>query len=356
MLYELYAHGLSNVAILKYITFRAGVAFFIAFLLCVFLMPHFVAWAKAKKASQPISDSIKAHANKKDTPTMGGLVFVFSAVIASLLTAKLDNSYVHIGLACLTLFMLIGARDDYMKISAKKNAGMSSRVKFLLLACVAIFISFCLYKNGLSTDFYVPIAKNPLFELSKMPILIIAFWVLVFLSTTNAVNVTDGLDGLATIPSICVLTSLSIFVYVGGNIEIAKYLLWPHIVDSGEIMVLILAMIGALFGFLWYNCHPAQVFMGDSGSLALGGFIAFCAIISKNEILLILMGSIFVIETISVILQIGSYKLRQKRIFLMAPIHHHFEAKGWAENKIIVRFWIIAILSNIVALITLKIR
>ena len=136
----------------------------------------------------------------------------------------------------------------------------------------------------------------------------------------------------------------------------AKYLLWPHIIDSGEVMVLSLAMIGALFGFLWYNCHPAQVFMGDSGSLALGGFIAYCAIVSKNEILLILMGSIFVIETISVILQIGSYKLRQKRIFLMAPIHHHFEAKGWAENKIIVRFWIIAILSNLIALITLKIR
>ena len=180
--------------------------------------------------------------------------------------------------------------------------------------------------------------------------------ILVFLATTNAVNVTDGLDGLATVPSICALSSLSVFMYVGGNFEMAKYLLWPHIADSGEIMILSLAMIGALFGFLWYNCHPAQVFMGDSGSLALGGFIAFCAIVSKNEILLILIGSIFVIETISVILQIGSYKLRHKRIFLMAPIHHHFEVKGWAENKIIVRFWIIAILSNLIALITLKVR
>ena len=356
MLYELYANGFSNVAIFKYITFRAGFAFFVAFLLCVFLMPHFVSWARAKKASQPISDSIKAHANKKDIPTMGGLVFVFSSVISSLLSARLDNPYVHIGLTCLVLFMLIGMRDDYMKISAKKNAGMSSRAKFLLLALVATILSVWLYKVGLSSDFYLPMMKTALLNLGSLPVLLIAFWVLVFLSTTNAVNVTDGLDGLATIPSICALTSLSVFVYVGGNVEISKYLLWPHIADSGEVMVLSLSMIGALFGFLWYNCHPAQVFMGDSGSLALGGFIAFCAIVSKNEVLLILMGLVFVIETISVILQIGSYKIRHKRIFLMAPIHHHFEVKGWAENKIIVRFWIIAILSNIIALITLKIR
>ncbi len=354
MLYEL--HNLFGISILKYITFRAGLAFFIAFLLSVYCMPVFIRWAKAKKASQPISDSIKAHANKKDTPTMGGLVFVSSAIVSSLITAKLNNPYVQIGLICLVAFMLIGARDDYMKISAKSNAGMSSKTKFLFLSLIAIVVSFLLYRAGLNTDFYIPILKKPLLELSDFSSLMIIFWVIVFLATTNAVNVTDGLDGLATIPSICALASLSVFMYVGGNFEMSKYLLWPHIVDSGEVMVLSLAMIGALFGFLWYNCHPAQVFMGDSGSLSLGGFIAYCAIVSKNEILLILMGSIFVIETISVILQIGSYRLRHKKIFLMAPIHHHFEVKGWAENKIIVRFWIIAILSNIIALITLKIR
>ncbi|TLD83062.1 phospho-N-acetylmuramoyl-pentapeptide-transferase [Helicobacter trogontum] len=354
MFYEL--HGILNITLLKYITFRSGLAFFLAFLLSVYCMPLFIAWAKAKRANQPISDSIRTHANKKDTPTMGGLVFVFSAVVSSLLCANLSNSYVQIGLVCLIAFMLVGARDDYMKISARSNAGMSSRAKFLLLACVAFILSLWLYLSGLSTDFYVPLLKKPILTLESCSYVMIAFWVIVFLATTNAVNVTDGLDGLATIPSICTLASLSVFVYIGGNFEMAKYLLWPHIIDSGEVMVLSLAMIGALFGFLWYNCHPAQVFMGDSGSLALGGFIAYCAIVSKNEILLILMGSIFVIETISVILQIGSYKLRQKRIFLMAPIHHHFEAKGWAENKIIVRFWIIAILSNLVALITLKIR
>lgn len=354
MFYEL--HGILNITLLKYITFRSGLAFFIAFLLSVYCMPIFIAWAKAKKASQPISDSIKAHANKKDTPTMGGLVFVSAALISSMLCANLSNAYVQIGLICLIAFMFIGSRDDYMKISANSNAGMSSKTKFALLAIVALFVSVWLYISGLNANFYIPLLKKPLIDMESYGYLMIGFWVLVFLATTNAVNVTDGLDGLATIPSICALASLSVFVYVGGNFEIAKYLLWPHIVDSGEVMVLSLAMIGALFGFLWYNCHPAQVFMGDSGSLALGGFIAYCAIVSKNEILLILMGSIFVIETISVILQIGSYKLRQKRIFLMAPIHHHFEAKGWAENKIIVRFWIIAILSNLIALITLKIR
>ncbi|RDU73125.1 phospho-N-acetylmuramoyl-pentapeptide-transferase [Helicobacter aurati] len=356
MLYELHLQGMLNVSLLKYITFRAGIAFFIAFLLTVLLTPYFITWARSKKANQPISDSIKAHSNKKDTPTMGGLVFVFSAVIASILTARLDNSYVYIGLACMILFMLIGARDDYMKIAAKSNAGMSSKIKFGLLFVVGLGISSWLYVSGLNTSFFVPLMKNPLFSLQSFPFLMIGFWLLVFLATTNAVNVTDGLDGLATVPSICALASLSIFVYIGGNFELSKYLFIPHIIDSGEVMVLSLAMIGALFGFLWFNCHPAQIFMGDSGSLALGGFIAFCAIVSKNEILLICMGSIFVIETISVILQIGSYKIRQKKIFLMAPIHHHFEVKGWAENKIIVRFWIIAILSNIIALITLKIR
>lgn len=356
MLYELHLQGILNVSLLKYITFRAGMAFFIAFILTVFIMPRFITWARVKKANQPISDSIKAHANKKDTPTMGGLVFIFSAVVASVLTARLDNTFVHIGLVCVIVFMLIGARDDYMKVAARSNAGMSSKVKFGLLFLVGLGLSVWLYVSGLNTSFFVPLMKNPLFSMESFPFLMIAFWLLVFLATTNAVNVTDGLDGLATVPSICALTSLSIFVYVGGNFELSKYLLIPHVVDSGEVVVLSLAVIGALFGFLWFNCHPAQVFMGDSGSLALGGFIAFCAILSKNEILLICMGSIFVIETVSVILQIGSYKIRHKRIFLMAPIHHHFEAKGWAENKIIVRFWVIAILSNIVALITLKIR
>lgn len=287
---------------------------------------------------------------------MGGLIFVLSTVCATLLCANLANVYVWLGLGSLIASSLIGARDDFMKISARSNAGMSARIKFTLLLCVALLLSLLLVNIGHSGNIYVPFMKNPLFNFDELPFLSIVFWTLVFLATTNAVNITDGLDGLATIPSICALISLSIFVYVAGHAGLSNYLLWPRTIDAGELVVMSSALIGALFGFLWYNSHPAQVFMGDSGSLALGSFIAYMAIVSNNEILLFLIGFIFVIETLSVIFQIGSYKIRGKRIFLMAPIHHHFEMKGWAENKIIIRFWIIAILSNIIALLSLKIR
>jgi len=184
----------------------------------------------------------------------------------------------------------------------------------------------------------------------------IPFWTLVFLATTNAVNITDGLDGLATVPSIFALITLSIIVYITGHSVLSKYLLLPNINGVGEVTVLASSLAGALFGFLWYNCYPAEVFMGDTGSLSIGGVVAYMAILVKSELLLVLIGFIFVIETVSVILQVGSYKVRRKRIFLMAPIHHHFEMKQWAENKIIVRFWMVAFVSNILALITLKIR
>lgn len=359
MLFWLYQHF--NINIFYYITFRAGVAFFIAFALCIVLMPYFIKWAKAKKANQPISTYVAAHEGKKNTPTMGGIVFIISAIFATLLCANLSNAYVLLGLFCIIGFALIGARDDYMKIAAKQNAGMSAKAKFFWLFIVALIIALALIYIGHTTLLYIPFMKYPLLDMGaikcfELPFIAVAFWVLVFLATSNAVNITDGLDGLATVPSICALFSLSIFVYVSGHAGFSMYLLWPKVVDSGELVIISVAFIGALFGFLWYNCHPAQVFMGDSGSLSLGGFIAFMAIISNNEILLLLIGIIFVIEALSVILQVGSYKYRQKRIFAMAPIHHHFELRGWAENKIIVRFWIIAILANLIALLSLKIR
>ncbi|OHE14106.1 MAG: phospho-N-acetylmuramoyl-pentapeptide-transferase, partial [Sulfurimonas sp. RIFOXYB2_FULL_37_5] len=214
-------------------------------------------------------------------------------------------------------------------------------------------ISIFLYQaSDFNTNLYIPFLKNPLFD---MGVFAIFFWVVVIIATSNAVNLTDGLDGLATVPSIAALASFSIIIYITGNVTMSSYLLMPHI-NIGEVAIVSSALIGALTGFLWYNCHPAEVFMGDSGSLTIGAFLGYLAIISKSEILLLLIGSIFVIETLSVILQVGSYKLRKKRVFLMAPIHHHFEMKNWAENKIIVRFWIIATLSNIIALISLKIR
>lgn len=359
MLYWLYQQF--GLMILSYITFRAGVAFFVAFALCIALMPYFIKWARAKKANQPISTYVAAHEGKKNTPTMGGIVFIVSMLCASLLCVNLFNPYVLLGLFCIVSFSLIGARDDYMKIAAKSNAGMSAKMKFFLLFVVSFFITAALLYIGHNTNFYIPFMKNPIFDMgafriANIPIIALGFWILVFLATSNAVNITDGLDGLATVPSICALFSLTIFVYVAGHAGFSAYLLWPKIVDSGELAILSAALIGALFGFLWYNCHPAQVFMGDSGSLALGGFIAFMAIVSNNEVLLLLIGIIFVIEALSVILQVGSYKYRQKRIFAMAPIHHHFEVRGWAENKIIVRFWIIAILANLIALLSIKIR
>ena len=236
----------------------------------------------------------------------------------------------------------------------------------LLLVLLSLLIALCLANIGHIGDFYLPFMKAPLFGMDslarleldsvRVPVVSMVFWAFVLVASANAVNITDGLDGLATVPGILALLSLSVFVYISGHIGLSSYLYWPRVVNGGELIIVSCALIGSLFGFLWYNCHPAQVFMGDSGSLALGGFIAYMAIISHNEILLILIGIVFVFETLSVMLQIGSYKYRQKRIFLMAPIHHHFEKKGWAENKIIVRFWIIAILANIIALLTLKIR
>lgn len=343
-----------GINLFQYITLRAGVAFFIGLFLTMFLMPRFIAWAQKSSRVQPINEYVSAHQGKAKTPTMGGIVFIFSTIVASLLTVNITNPYVIGGLFTLIFYSYIGFTDDWGKIRGANNlAGLSARSKMLLQIFFGLAIGiFLITVAKLETGFYVPFMKKSLFDMGDFSI---AFWVLVILATSNAVNLTDGLDGLATVPSIFALLSLSVIVYIVGNAALAHYLLMPKI-PAGEVVIIAAALIGSLLGFLWFNCHPAQVFMGDSGSLTLGAFIAYMAIISKSEILLILIGLIFVIETVSVIIQVGSFKLRQKRVFLMAPIHHHFELKQWAENKIIVRFWIISLLSNILAIITLKIR
>ncbi len=343
-----------GINLFQYITLRAGIAFFIGLFMTLFLMPRFIAWAQKSSRVQPINEYVSAHQGKAKTPTMGGIVFIFSTIVASLLTVNITNAYVIGGLLTLIFYAYIGFTDDWGKIRGANNlAGLSARSKMFLQLLFGLGIGiFLITVAKLDTGFYVPFLKTSLFNMGEFSIL---FWVLVFIATSNAVNLTDGLDGLATVPSIFALLSLSVIVYIVGNAALAHYLLMPKI-PAGEVVIIAAALIGSLLGFLWFNCHPAQVFMGDSGSLTLGAFIAYMAIISKNEILLILIGLIFVIETISVIIQVGSFKLRQKRVFLMAPIHHHFELKQWAENKIIVRFWIIALLSNILAIITLKIR
>ena len=347
-------HQTLGINLFQYIPLRAGVAFFIGMLLTLFFMPRFIAWAQRSARVQPINEYVSAHQGKAKTPTMGGIVFVAATVIASLLTVNVMNPFVIGGLLTLVFYAYIGFTDDWGKIKGGDNlAGLSARAKLTLQVIFGIAIGlFLIYVAKLETGFYVPFIKSSLFDMGGWSV---TFWVFVIIATSNAVNLTDGLDGLATVPSIFALLSLSIIVYIVGNAALAHYLLMPKI-PAGEVMIIASALMGSLLGFLWFNCHPAQVFMGDSGSLTIGAFIAYMAIIGKSEILLILIGLIFVIETVSVILQVGSYKLRKKRVFLMAPIHHHFEMKQWAENKIIVRFWIISLLSNIFALITLKIR
>lgn len=352
MIYYLYSF--LEINLFQYITFRAAIAFFVAFFLTIFIMPYYIVWARKKNANQPISQfTPQNHKQKVNIPTMGGIIFVFATLVASILCAKLDNAFVVFGLMSLVLFSSIGIYDDYSKVLQRKNAGMSAKMKFTLQAISGFLVSLGLYCYGMDSHFYLPFFKNFIWDWGLFSLL---FWMLVFVATSNAVNLTDGLDGLATIPSIYALTSLGIFVYIAGHSVFSTYLLYPKIPDSGEVVVVSAALIGALIGFLWYNCHPAQVFMGDSGSLALGGVIAYMAIISKNEILLFVIGFIFVIEALSVLLQIGSYKTRGKKLFLMAPLHHHFEEKGLSESKIIVRFWIIALMSNLIALLTIKLR
>ncbi len=353
MLYAI--HEFLNINILGYITIRAGVAFFLALFFTLFLLPRFIKWAQKTSRVQPINElAPENHKQKAKTPTMGGIVFIGSTILASLLSIKFSNMYAVGAILTLLLFALIGFQDDYAKIKKSENlAGLKARAKLTLQIIASLVVtSFLCFFADFNTDLYLPFIKTPVVD---MGIYAVAFWCLVIISTSNAVNLTDGLDGLATVPSIAALTSFSIIIYITGNVTISSYLLMPNF-DVGEVAVVASALMGALTGFLWYNCHPAEVFMGDSGSLTIGAFLGYLAIISKSEILLLLIGSIFVIETISVILQVGSYKFRKKRVFLMAPIHHHFEMKQWAENKIIVRFWIIAILSNLIALITLKIR
>jgi phospho-N-acetylmuramoyl-pentapeptide-transferase len=352
MLYYLYSYF--DINLLQYITVRAGIAFFIALFITLFVMPLFIRWAIKTSSHQPINEYVPGHKEKAKTPTMGGMVFIGATIVASLLTIKFDNFYAIGGVVTLILFSLIGFIDDWGKIKNQKNlAGLSARLKFAMQIGASLIITTSLFFfASFNSDLYLPFMKNPICDMHSWAII---FWVLIIIATSNAVNLTDGLDGLATVPSIAALISLSIITYIIGHAGFSKYLLMPNIA-VGEAVIVGAALIGALVGFLWFNSHPAEVFMGDSGSLTLGAFIGYMAIIGKSEILLLLIGLIFVIETVSVILQIGSYKLRKKRIFLMAPIHHHFEMKNWAENKIIVRFWIIAMLSNLLALITLKIR
>ena len=352
MLYALYQFF--DINLFSYITVRAGFGFIIAFALTLYLFPRYIAWALAKNANQPISKYVPAHDGKRHTPTMGGAIFLVAIVIAILITANLGNIYIVAGLVSIIGFGLVGLKDDLGKVISRDNLeGLTPRGKLMLQIVVGLIVTGILIYSDFPTTLYVPFVKTPLFDMGYFAI---PFWLLLFLATSNAVNLTDGLDGLATVPSVIALGSLGMIAYVTGHAIISDYLLVPNIKGVGEVTILAASFAGGLLGFLWYNCYPAELFMGDTGSLSIGGIIAYLAILGKSEVLLLLIGFIFVIETLSVILQVLSFKLRGKRIFLMAPIHHHFELKKWSENKIIVRFWMIALISNVLALVSFKFR
>jgi len=352
MLYEL--SQFLDINLFSYITVRSGIGFFIAFGMTLLLYPKYISWAISKNANQPISKYVPAHNEKRHTPTMGGAVFLISIVIAILLTADVTNIYIITGLVSIIGFGLIGFKDDLGKVLAGDNLeGLTPRGKLLLQIVVALVVITLLFYAGFPTEFYIPFIKTPLFDMGYFAI---PFWLVLFLATSNAVNLTDGLDGLATVPSVIALGTLGLIIYITGHAIISDYLLMPNIKGVGEVTIIASSFAGGLLGFLWYNSHPAEIFMGDTGSLSIGGILAYLAILGKSELLMLLIGLIFVIETLSVILQVASFKLRGERIFLMAPIHHHFELKKWAENKIIVRFWMISLIANILALITLKFR
>ncbi|OPY88043.1 MAG: Phospho-N-acetylmuramoyl-pentapeptide-transferase [Syntrophus sp. PtaU1.Bin208] len=342
--------------VFRYITFRTIYATITALVICFLLGPWLIRKLQELKMGQVVrNDGPEAHLAKEGTPTMGGILIIFAVVVSTLLWANLTVDYVWLVLMVTLGYGLIGFADDYRKLTRKSSRGVPGKVRLAFEVAIALLVSVVLYaKPGFNSVVAIPFFKTALPDLG---------WGYVFLSTfiivgaANAVNLTDGLDGLAIGPAITCFMTYLLFAYFAGNYKIAAYLQIPGVAGVGELTIFCGAIVGAGIGFLWYNTYPAQVFMGDTGSLSLGGALGSLAVATKQEILLAIVGGIFVLETFSVIFQVGWFKLSHgKRIFRMAPIHHHFELKGWAEPKVIVRFWIISILLALLAISTLKLR
>ncbi|MCP4663011.1 MAG: phospho-N-acetylmuramoyl-pentapeptide-transferase [bacterium] len=357
LLYPLHEHlGVLNV--FRYITFRTAGAVVTALVLSLALGPPFIRTLRRLSVGQNIRDvGPESHQVKAGTPTMGGLLILSALFVATLLWADLTNPYVWVAVGVTLGFGGIGFADDFIKVRRRRNLGLTARSKFLLQAVVAVAATIVLLT--LPEEFgYRPTLAFPFFKALVLDLgwFYVPFVVLVLLGASNAVNLTDGLDGLAIGSTMVAAATYAIFTYVAGHMVVAGYLQITAIPGVGEVTVFCGALVGASLGFMWFNCHPAEVFMGDVGSLALGGAIGTVAVLAKQELVLVLVGGLFVIETLSVIIQVGSFKLTGKRVFLMAPLHHHFELRGWAEPKIIVRFWILAVLFALVSLSTLKLR
>ncbi len=347
---------LSFLNIFRYITFRTIYGGLTAFLICFFLGPWVIRKLAVMQIGQVIqTDGPQTHLGKQGTPTMGGILILFSVFIATIFWGNLTNHYIFILLLTLLLFGAIGFVDDFLMQIKKRNMGFTARGKFIIQMACGLLISLLIFLSpDFTTTLTLPFFKNFSPDLG---IWYIPFACLVIVGASNAVNLTDGLDGLAIGPVIVASVTYMFFAYVAGHNQIAQYLHVRHIASAGEISVICSILAGAGMGFLWFNAHPAQIFMGDSGSLPLGAILGTIAVVVKQEILLLIVGGLFVIEALSVIIQVGYFKLTKgKRIFRMAPLHHHFELKGWHESKVIVRFWIIAITLAILSLGTLKIR
>ncbi len=373
LFYEKLYHAFTPFRVFQYSTFRTAFASLTALFLCIVLGPWLIAKLRAFQIGQYIrEDGPKSHMKKAGTPTMGGLLIVISIVVPTLLWANLRNPYVWIAMFSLVSFGAIGFVDDFAKIRRKQNLGLTARRKIALQIIVAMMVGFILLmlhaQKMYSTSVNVPFFK------SFKPDLLIEYWIhnpwtyplaflgfyafiaFVIVGSSNAVNLTDGLDGLAIGLMIVASGAMTMLTYVTGHAKFAEYLDLARLPGASELTIFCASMTGASLGFLWYNTHPAEIFMGDVGSLALGGSLGVVAVLIKQEILLVFIGGVYVIEALSVILQVGSFKLRGKRIFKMAPIHHHFEALGWPESKIIVRFWIAGLIMALFALTTLKLR
>ncbi len=340
-----------------YLTLRAILGVLTALVICFVTGPMMIRRLSDYRVGQNIrSDGPQTHLLKAGTPTMGGAFLLLSILVSTLLWGDLGNRYIWVVCFVTFAFGAIGAFDDIKKLVQGNSAGISVRLKYGLQSAVALIAAWWLFKTAslpVETNFYVPLFKNIVINLGPWFVLLAYF---VIVGSSNAVNLTDGLDGLAIMPTAMVAGALGIFAYVSGHSAFAEYLAIPFIPMAGELIVFCAAIVGAGLGFLWFNAYPAQVFMGDVGALSLGAALGTVAVLVRQEIVLIIMGGVFVVETLSVMIQVASYKLTGKRIFKMAPLHHHFELRGWPEPRVIVRFWIITIILVLIGLATLKLR
>ena len=347
----------SGFNVFNYLTMRAILGALTALVLCFVIGPRMIARLSVNQVGQPVrADGPITHLPKAGTPTMGGALILIAIAFSTLLWADLENRFVWIVLLVTIAFGVIGYVDDYKKLVLQDPAGISAGTKFFWQSAAASTAAIALYVTAtdeVSTSLLIPYFKDLAISIGILQVVVTYFFIVGF---SNAVNLTDGLDGLAIMPSVLVGGALGVFAYVTGNINFSGYLGIPYVPGTGEVLVFCAALAGAGLGFLWFNTYPAQVFMGDIGALALGAALGCVAVVVRQEIVLVIMGGVFVVETLSVMIQVASYKLTGKRVFRMAPLHHHFELKGWAEPKVIVRFWIITVILVLIGLASLKIR